>query len=348
MRILYVQINNDFSGSSYALKAIIDSHEIGEKVLMTSFSSKGFLTENTTAKTINIPYQFKGKSIFTINNLLRNWIKGTKAFLRLHRKTPIDIVYLNAISPWHISLPAKLLGVKVIYHVHEVYNKPNALIKLYLYMMARTADKLIFVSKDCKARYKQTISFRKIPNTIQYTPIRYKTIKSDEIDIRRKFGGAIIMICSPKRYKGVEKFLEIATIRTDRKFKLFMSGKYNFHVEIPPNMEVIVGKNHLIEDLRNASILLSLTRYSDIIETFGLTIWEAMSQGTPVIAPNVGGPTELVTTQSGACIDVEDAGQIISAIESLTINMKVYQAFSNGAIKQSEKLFNKYPITIPC
>jgi hypothetical protein len=109
MKILYVHINNDFSGSTYALKAIMNSHEIEEKVLMTSISSEGFLTETNVSQSIDIPYRFKGKSISTISILMRNWIKGAVAFVRSHWKAPIDIVYLNAISPWHISLTAKLL-----------------------------------------------------------------------------------------------------------------------------------------------------------------------------------------------------------------------------------------------
>lgn len=348
MRILYVQINNDFSGSSYALRSIINSHENSEKILMTSLSSEGFLTETNVARSVDIPYRFKGKSISTIGFLIRNWIKGAVAFVRLHSKTPIDIVYLNTISPWHISLPAKLLGIKVIYHVHEFYCSPNILIRFYMYLMKHTADKLIYVSEFCKTQYSFLNASKKgIDEDIQYTPIRYVTRMKLDRSISKKLKGAIILICSPKKYKGVENFIELAIAMPMRTFKLFLSQPIDFQVIVPSNVEVVVAKTDLQQELCDASILLNLSQYPDWIETFGLTIWESLSQGTPVIVPDIGGPLEIVNSECGRIVDVRNKELVLEAIEEILMDKKRYAAFCEQALEQSKYLENRYPISNP-
>ena len=348
MRVLYVQINNDFSGSSYALRSIMNSHETTEKILMTSLSSEGFLTETNVARSIDIPYRFKGKSISTIGFLIRNWMKGAVAFVRLHRKTPIDIVYLNAISPWHISLPAKLLGIKVIYHVHEFYASPNILVRFYMYLMKHTADKLIYVSEFCKNQYAFLIASKKgIAEDIQFTPIRYPTRKKLDRSVSEKLKGPIILICSPKKYKGVENFMELALAMPMRTFKLFLSQPYEFDAIVPSNVEVVIAETDLQQELCDASILLNLSQYPDWIETFGLTIWESLSQGTPVIVPDVGGPLEIVSRECGRKVDVRNKELVLEAIEEILLDEKQYAFLCEQALKRSKYLEMKYPISNP-
>lgn len=348
MRILYVQINNDFSGSTYALRAIMNSHKIEEKILMTSISSEGFLTETNVAQSIDIPYRFNGKSISTISILIRNWIKGAVAFVRSHRKAPIDIVYLNAISPWHISLPAKLLGIKVIYHVHEFYDSPNILIKFYLYVMKHTADKLIYVSEFCKTQYSFLNAPKKgIAEDIQFTPIRYATRMKLDRSVSEKLKGPIILICSPKKYKGVENFVELALAMPMKTFKLFLSQPYEFKAIVPSNVEVVVAKTDLQQELCDASILLNLSQYPDWIETFGLTIWESLSQGTPVIVPDIGGPLEIVNNECGRIVDVRNKELVMEAIEEILLDEKQYAFVCEKALNRSKYLEMRYPISSP-
>jgi len=348
MRILYVQINNDYSGSSYALKSIIESHNVAKKVLMTSYESQGFLTDCEVSESIDIPYKFKGMSLATICDLFRNWSKGAKAFIREHKQNPFDIVYLNAISPWHIAIPAKILGVKVIYHVHEFYAKPNFLIKFYLYVMRITANKLIYVSEFCRSQYSLLNAARKgIGEEIQFTPIRYKTREENDLDVTQKLNGPIIMICSPKKYKGVEKFMDLARVLPNRKFKLFISQRYEFKTDLPRNVEILLGKTELQQELFDASLLLNLSQSPDWIETFGLTIWESLSQGTPVIVPDIGGPVEIVNVSCGKSVDVRNIELVVSAINEIFVDYGRYSAFCSESLKQSQYLKSKYPIVSP-
>ena len=47
------------------------------------------------------------------------------------------------------------------------------------------------------------------------------------------------------------------------------------------------------------------------VETFGMTILEAMPYGIPAIVPNVGGPLELVQHgYNGYCVDVRNLEEL--------------------------------------
>ncbi|MDB2572120.1 glycosyltransferase [Schleiferiaceae bacterium] len=347
-RLLYVQLNNDFSGSTYALKAIIKSHKIKNQVLMTSLSRPGFLSDIKVNHVINVPYSFRGKGLLTVLELLKNWINGSYAFIRVHRKSPFDIVYLNTIHPWHIALIAKILGLKVIYHVHEFYANPNLLMRFYLWMMRNTANTLVYVSEDCFRRYRFLEAHNLgIDELIQYTPIRYNTLKKNSLIPSDKIKGPIIMICSPKKYKGVENFICLSRKIPSRKFKLYLSSPYNFDFDIPENVDIYIGKTDLQTQLFEASLLLNLSQSPDWIETFGLTIWESLSQGTPVVVPDIGGPLEIVNNKCGRIVDVKKIDVVEEAIEDMLFGLSNYEDLCYGSIKQSEILFNKYPIHIP-
>jgi len=155
------------------------------------------------------------------------------------------------------------------------------------------------------------------------------------------------MICSPKKYKGVENFIELALAMPNRNFKLFLSQPYDFHALVPSNVEVVVAKTDLQQELCDASILLNLSQYPDWLETFGLTIWESLSQGTPVIVPDIGGPLEIVTSDCGRKVDVRNKELVLGAIEEILIDEKQYAIYCEQALNRSKYLETRYPISNP-
>ena len=63
MNFLYIHINNDYSGSTYAISAIIKSHDLKNYFLMTDFNKDGFLEKQDSQISINVPYSFLGKGL---------------------------------------------------------------------------------------------------------------------------------------------------------------------------------------------------------------------------------------------------------------------------------------------
>jgi glycosyltransferase involved in cell wall biosynthesis len=81
-----------------------------------------------------------------------------------------------------------------------------------------------------------------------------------------------------------------------------------------------------------ADLVLNLARVDQWIETFGLTLAEAMSFGIPVIAPPVGGPAEIVTHGvEGYCIDSRDIATLRAAILALADEPGTHAAMARAA-----------------
>lgn len=339
MRYLYVHINNDYSGASYAMKAIIESHGLNNFTLMTDFQSDGFLKKEISKDIISINYSFKGKGLGTIYQLFRYVLISLFKLLYtpIIRKT--NVFYINAISPWTTAIVGWIFNKKVIYHIHEYYVNPSFHIKFYIWIMSLTANELIFVSNFTKEKYlKEYPKLKKINSSIKFTPVRFETLNFEDLNVTVKFKGPIVLICSPKKYKGVEVFLELAKIFPNKTFELYLSGEYSFKSSLPINLRVLIKHQDIRSVLKKASICLNLSQQPDWVETFGLTIWEGLTQGTPVIVPDIGGPLEIVDKVCGISCDTRDIKQVINGVSKILEDKSIYSKYCQAALNRSISL----------
>ena len=342
MKYLYVHINNDFSGSTYAMKAIIERHELKNYFLMTDFTKDGFLVGQTSKTFLSVPYSFLGRGFKTVFQIVRYSLLSTFELLRLFLNNKVDVVYVNTILPWTSSVIGKLFGKKVIYHVHEFYVQPSILVKFYLWIMMTTADEIVYVSEYTKMSYLNYDSrFLKISHSIQFTPVRFSNVNFEDINISNKFLGPILMVSAAKKYKGVVLFLSLSKKHPEKLFRLYINDKYDFNEALPSNFEVFIKHPNIKTALFKASICLNLSQQPDCIETFGLTIWEALTQGTPVIVPDIGGPLEIIDNKCGISCDTRDINKISKAIEKILCNESIYTEYSKSSILRSISLENK-------
>lgn len=73
-------------------------------------------------------------------------------------------------------------------------------------------------------------------------------------------------------------------------------------------------------------------------ETFGLTVLESMSQGTPVIASDLGGHNELVTDgEDGLIVPPRDIDALATAIEHLTESTSTLSNMSEAALETASQ-----------
>ena len=100
-----------------------------------------------------------------------------------------------------------------------------------------------------------------------------------------------------------------------------------------------------------ASLVLNLSHVDAWVETFGLTILEAMAFGIPVIVPPVGGPAEIVTDGiEGYLISSYETNNIAEKIKTLSLDKDEWTRLSRNALMRSkdfnEKVFNKKLIEV--
>jgi glycosyltransferase involved in cell wall biosynthesis len=161
------------------------------------------------------------------------------------------------------------------------------------------------------------------------------------------------MAASLRRFKGVYEFAELAKRMPQYPFELVANASEkevsNFINEVGSidNLTVYPAQNNLHPFYQRAKLLLQLSHPESWVETFGLTILEAMAYGVPAIVPNVGGPVELVENNiNGYTINPHDLSLITSKITDLMENSRLYEQFSAEAFRKSE-MFNESQMIDP-
>lgn len=255
------------------------------------------------------------------------------------------IIYVNTLLPFGAAIWAHRNRRRLVYHIHEVSLSPRALQSFLVWVAGKTADFAIYVSEDNRSRLPipDTASIV-LPNPIsteiarragdtQYTP-------------KRSGNFEILMLASPRDYKGVPEFMALANRLLDRRdinFTLVLNAEaaeienYLMGSKVPANMKVYPRTDQPEQFYARADALLNLSRVDQWIETFGLTLVEAMAFGLPVIAPPIGGPTEIVTGgQEGFLIDSRDLDGLEKKVRCLADDDVLMLQLSDAARRRAQ------------
>lgn len=337
--IYFVHLYNDYSGSPKILKDVLLSvdREKNNIFLITSLS-EGFLSfwEGNSYK-----YNYKPNKNKILMFICYFFVQLKLFFYLLLSLNKGDVVYINTILPFGASLAAKLRKCDCIYHVHETYIKPKLLMRLLTFFVNKSTD-IIYVSNYVSSFYK--IDNKKNIHLLYNSVTFPETVLENNI-IKQKKEFKCLMVCSLKKYKGILEFINIATNllkENNIKFTLQLSAdkseikNFFVNINVPNNVEIRPVNNDLSEVYKEHDLLLNCTKSDECIETFGLTIIEAMWFGLPCIVPKVGGPSEIVTHNvTGYCIDSKDTDAISQKILTLSKDENRYNFFSKNASLRS-------------
>jgi len=332
-KIVFIHLLNDRSGSPKVLSQTIKAlkNKGYQTELLTSSHQDGFLT-GVADRNRSLFYRRSENKFVTLFYYVLSQIL---LFVQCLRYWNQDVVfYINTMMPFGGALAGKLIGKKVIYHVHETSLKPQILKKFLRSVISLTAHKVIFVSEYLKdveifATKKQVVIYNALESNLVE---EQKVVKNNFI---------VLMICSLKEYKGVLEFIKLSKLLSNVKelqFQLVLNAsiaeinEYLKGSEKPSNLVIFDRQNNLSKFYRDASLLLNLSRPDGWIETFGLTILEGMEYGLPAIVPPVGGPTEIVREGiDGFQISCCETEKIADKIKFLMENKDEYLRLSKNA-----------------
>ena len=341
-KILFVHLLNDYSGSPKVLSLVISATKGSYDVeLYTGWSEAGFLS-NITKTHNQYYYKWYSNKFLTLASFLFSQIH--LFYKIISRKNDFDIVYINTMLPFGAALAGKLLRKKVIYHIHETSIKPAVFKRFLRFVILKIANKLIFVS----ASLRESESFMGIKSNTIYNTLDKDFLlkaKTNRIQPKDSKGFNVLMICSLKAYKGITEFVAIAKKceKADIDFTLVLNAdaseikQYFTNTYVPNNLK-LVGRQKDVHSFYNKSnVVLNLSRPDEWVETFGLTILEAMAYGLPVIVPPVGGPAEIVRDGcEGFLISSYGISKIGNKIMELSKNKSYYEVLSQNAAKRVE------------
>lgn len=328
-KVVCIHLLNNYSGAPKVLSQVVKNlNKLGNKVtLFTSGNSEGFLTNCLKNHKTYFYKRFENK-ILTLFSFILSQIF---LFFRLLKYKNIDCVfYVNALMPFGGALAGYVLKKPVIYHLHETFLKPKILKFFLRGVVQLTASRVIYVSEFLKSQEK----FEGIHNEVIYNSLpkidfelamktKYKHFNSEN-----NFN--VLMISSLKEYKGVYEFISIANKFVDFgdiSFEIILNANQNEidnffkNYKISSKIKIYTTQDNVHKFYSRASLVLNLTRPNECKETFGLTILEAMSYGIPVIAPPVGGPSELIQDNfNGFQISCYEIEKIVAKIKTLATN----------------------------
>ena len=325
--ILFAHLLNDSSGSPRVLCSTIAAlTEAGHGARLYIGSDGSGCLSGSGIPTTRYWYHRARYRLVTLFTFFFSQVVLFYKLLSDHSIAKNAVVYVNTLLPFGAALYGWLTGRRVVYHVHEVSITPAPL-RWFLVGVARLTSSLNIYVSDA---HMSAMPIKGVSQLRLYNALDADfTTKAFASTYMHRHDGVfrVLMVASLRDYKGVPELLKLAASFSDAPdvhFDLVVNdeqaaiSRYFIDKCVPENFTVHARVADTSCFYANASLVLNLSRGDEWVETFGLTILEAMAHGVPVIVPPVGGPVELVANGiQGYLIDSKDSEKLYAAVKSL-------------------------------
>lgn len=338
MKIVFIHSLNNFTGSPNVLSVVVRGFVAkGYSAEIITSRGEGFLSDIEGVKYRYTCYRWSENKLVTLLLLMFSQIG---LFFKILFAPKKDIIYyINSIVPFGAALACRLTGKRYIYHVHENMRQEKATYAIFRNVYKRCNRKSIFVSDYLKGTAVNCRDGVVVYNAL--APEFMEGLKGVDVkDSAHK--RTILMVASLRRFKGVYEFAELAKRLPAYRFELVLNAaerevaSFTDETGNIPNLTVYPTQTDLHPFYGRARLLMQLSHPDSCVETFGLTILEAMVYGVPAIVPNAGGPMELVGDGvNGFVVNPLDLDTVTARIEELLGDEAMYSKFSEAALSKS-------------
>lgn len=339
-RILFLHGSSDLYGASRVLlQTIIASKKKGYHAEMV-LTEKGPLYDKLIE--LDIPVHLIRMGVLrrkynTLGGMMNRTFYMIKALVSLQKiikNNRINIIYSNTSAVLVGVFASKLLGIKHIWHVHEIIERPKFLISILSYLMARFSDVNVVVSSATHDHWNSinpTLSVKNKLKTIfnGLDPSPYLTLSATP-----KPALSVGMIGRVHFWKGQSYFIDIANelVKLDPSMNFFMAGDafkgYEYLLDEIAQQKIALGIDDKITDLGYVSNNPDFFSKIDLLilpsilpDPLPTVVLEAMASGIPVAATKMGGATDMIVEHvTGIFIPTDDAQEAARQIHDLMMN----------------------------
>lgn len=336
-KIVFIHSLNNFTGSPNVLSVVVNGFiKRGYRAEIITSRGEGFLSDIEGVRYRYTCYRWSNNQIVTLIFLL---LSQLELFFRVFTSSRKHTYYINTIVPFGAILACKLTRKRYVIHVHENMRQSKPIYKIFRTVYSWCNTKSIFVSQYLKGTAVNCRDSEVIYNAL---PKAYSDIASEFLTSTTERGESILMVSSLRRFKGIYEFAELANRLPQYQFELVLSASESdvaqFAQEVgqPQNLKIYPMQSNLHPFYQRAKLLLQLSHPESWVETFGLTILEAMAYGVVAIVPNVGGPTELVENNyNGFTLNPHCMDRLEECVTLLMTDLQLYRLFSQRALAKA-------------
>ena len=338
---IFIHLLNDFSGSPRIINEKIGCYsQLGGDCFVITGGSGGFIRADNLKHKI-IPYEKHSNMAIWALRLLFWHLRTFFWVLRLARRS--DVVHCSTLLTAPHLLAARLKGARTVCHIMETKVSPPLHKHILIALVRLLADKLVYLS----AYVETTLGtqFRKLPYCITYPCIDQRILDSaiTQVSVDKESRPFTVgLICSLIWHKGYVEFIRLAAMCPEFRFILVINGRSDAFYDkipardVPDNVVLHFNVKEVAKVLIDMDILLSLTKREGWVETFGLTLIEAMAFGVPVIAPDIGAPREFIENgRNGYLVNEADLHHIAELLRSIHNDPAHYAPMSAAARETS-------------
>lgn len=350
MRILFLHSSSDVYGAS---KIFLQTVAIAQKnghTVVVALSNKGSLEDSFKAMGVELHIVNLGiirRQYFNLAGIInrfqkwRNAVGVLKTIIQSHQ---IDTIYSNTAAVLIGGYIARRNGLKHIWHIHEIIEKPAFLYRFLAWRFRTTADQLIVVSKAVQNHWQDALPANKITQIYNgIEPIQVSSAPDFKTTLQIPADALVIGMAARIHYwKGQSYFVEIARALLSKMDSLSNPSSQqnddatNQHQEIHPLYFLIAGDpfpgyEYLLDELhaqlkdpifegrvfyiglvkemdvfyRSINVLILPSQQPDPLPT---VILEAMQYGIPVAVTAQGGALEMAKeNETGILIPLDNA-----------------------------------------
>ncbi len=363
MNILMLNVSSDLYGSSKILKqTAIALKKKGHQPIIL-LSETGPLEDEF--KTIGIPTKIirlgvlrrKYLSVGGLMNRIKVLIKAYQSIKKICKEQKIDLIYTNTTPVIIGGIAAKLLGIKNLWHLHEILPVKSKEQRFFGWLINWSSDKVIVVSEAVYENWSDTIDKSKL--VLLHNGIDDLENIDHSFDLRKSLNlpsNKILvgMIGRVNLFKGQSYFIEVAAAINAKPHDchFVMVGDaypgYEYLYDQLSEQKKLLGVEEIITDLGYRTDIASIMNTLDIFvlpstkpDPFPTVILEAMAAQKPVVATRQGGACESVVHElTGYLVPLQDPHSVANHILTLAENESLRNEMGKAGKERFKLLYS--------